>query len=528
MRLQELEYAEKTSSGATEFQVGDCVLVREKRPRDKLENRWEKDLYRVKRQVSPEGPAYEVQPERKENAPTRTLHQNMLRPCLSKNPVQVEEESETLETIHTSVEEEKEEEGDELSPGAPKGLKSGNSGSSMTPPLRSDSAPQEDFTTSNLRRSKRTMAGKPPIIMIKNILSGNKPHRRRKDSHAFLKEPRPCNGEQKESREEDLANGPSCVSGLELSGLSPLFLGEEISDRSRPGHLTDGGEADIKGTERKKTGLLAGNLCMETETVDSLPTDLCQLAVSLHPVNNPAQTEAALHSQTSALFCDRDRVYETVDYWRSPSIPDLPVDMMVPNAALQQVKEFLESNSIDYSIMIEDVQAILDQEQEEMRSAKFRERSINSFIYSTYHTIEEIYSWIDSLVTEYPQLVRKIDIGQSYEGRPIYALKFSTGGNKPAIWIDTGIHSREWITQATGVWTAKKIASSYGVDSSLTDILNHFDIFLEIVTNPDGYAYTHSTNRMWRKTRSINVGSSCIGVDPNRNWNAGFGGTKLD
>ncbi|XP_077117134.1 carboxypeptidase A1-like [Ranitomeya variabilis] len=213
-----------------------------------------------------------------------------------------------------------------------------------------------------------------------------------------------------------------------------------------------------------------------------------------------------------------------VDYWRSPSIPDLPVDMMVPNATLQQVKEFLESNSIDYSIMIEDVQAIMDQEQEEMRSAKFRGRSINSFIYSTYHTIEEIYSWIDSLVTEYPQLVRKIDIGQSYEGRPIYALKFSTGGNKPAIWIDTGIHSREWITQATGVWTAKKIASSYGVDSSLTDILNHFDIFLEIVTNPDGYAYTHSTNRMWRKTRSINVGSSCIGVDPNRNWNAGFGG----
>lgn len=29
---------------------------------------------------------------------------------------------------------------------------------------------------------------------------------------------------------------------------------------------------------------------------------------------------------------------------------------------------------------------------------------------------------------------------------------------------------------------------------------------------------------MWRKTRSINAGSSCIGVDPNRNWDAGFGG----
>ncbi|XP_066446021.1 carboxypeptidase A1-like [Eleutherodactylus coqui] len=213
-----------------------------------------------------------------------------------------------------------------------------------------------------------------------------------------------------------------------------------------------------------------------------------------------------------------------VDYWRSPSRSGLPVDMRVPNAALQQVKVFLESNSIDYSIMIEDIQELLEKEQQQMHSAKSRERNTGSFSYSTFHTIEEIYNWMDSLVMEYPKLVSKIDIDQSYEGRPIYALKFSTGGNKPAIWIDTGIHSREWITQATGVWTAKKIASSYGVDSSLTDILNNMDIFLEIVTNPDGYAYTHSTNRMWRKTRSINEGSSCVGVDPNRNWNAGFGG----
>lgn len=29
---------------------------------------------------------------------------------------------------------------------------------------------------------------------------------------------------------------------------------------------------------------------------------------------------------------------------------------------------------------------------------------------------------------------------------------------------------------------------------------------------------------MWRKTRKPNPGSSCMGVDPNRNWDAGFGG----
>ncbi|XP_053111689.1 carboxypeptidase A1-like [Hemicordylus capensis] len=214
-----------------------------------------------------------------------------------------------------------------------------------------------------------------------------------------------------------------------------------------------------------------------------------------------------------------------IDFWLSPSKLNLPVDMRVPFQSLQAVKIFLESKGIPYSILIKDLQDLLDKEKEDMLLARKSDRSTGKFSFSAYHTIEEIYSWMDDFVAENPELVSKIQIGQSYEGRPIYVLKFSTGGEKrPAIWIDTGIHSREWITQATGLWTANKIASEFGKDASLTAILDSVDIFLEIVTNPDGFAYTHSTNRMWRKTRSINHGSSCIGVDPNRNWDAGFGG----
>ncbi|XP_072821506.1 carboxypeptidase A1 isoform X2 [Vicugna pacos] len=174
--------------------------------------------------------------------------------------------------------------------------------------------------------------------------------------------------------------------------------------------------------------------------------------------------------------------------------------------------------------MIEDVQSLLDEEQEQMFASQSRARSTRTFNYDTYHTLEEIYDFMDLLVAENPQLVSKLQIGNSYEGRPIYVLKFSTGGsNRPAIWIDTGIHSREWITQASGVWFAKKITEDYGQDAAFTAILDNMDIFLEIVTNPDGFAYTHSKNRLWRKTRSLTSGSSCVGVDANRNWDAGFG-----
>ncbi|XP_069485712.1 carboxypeptidase A1-like [Ambystoma mexicanum] len=210
-----------------------------------------------------------------------------------------------------------------------------------------------------------------------------------------------------------------------------------------------------------------------------------------------------------------------LDFWKTLTQPGSPVDIRVPFPSVQAVKIFLESNSIQYDIMIEDLQTLLDEEANEMVSSRWLDRSTASFNYAAYHTLSEIYAFMDSLTAENPGLVSKIQIGNSYEGRPIYVLKFSTGANRPAFWIDTGIHSREWVTQASGIWFAKKIVDDHAKNPSL---LNSMDIFLEIVTNPDGYAFTHSSNRMWRKTRSINAGSSCIGVDPNRNWDAGFGG----
>ncbi|XP_039566043.1 carboxypeptidase A1-like isoform X3 [Passer montanus] len=214
-----------------------------------------------------------------------------------------------------------------------------------------------------------------------------------------------------------------------------------------------------------------------------------------------------------------------VDFWRHPNSLGHPVDLRVPFPSLQGVKNFLNSHNISYSIMIEDVQELLDEEKESMRRSRRVKRSSRMLDFASYHTIDEIYGWMDVLVEDHPSLVSKIQIGQSYEHRPLYVLKFSSGGSKrAAIWLDTGIHAREWITHATGLWTANKIAKEYGQDPSVTAILDSMDIFLEIVTNPDGFAFTHSSNRLWRKTRSINAGSRCVGVDPNRNWDAGFGG----
>ena len=51
------------------------------------------------------------------------------------------------------------------------------------------------------------------------------------------------------------------------------------------------------------------------------------------------------------------------------------------------------------------------------------------------------------------------------------------------------------------------------------------DWYIAPLLNPDGYEWSHTNYRMWRKNRSAPPsGSSCYGVDLNRNWDViGFG-----
>ncbi|XP_038667990.1 carboxypeptidase A1-like [Scyliorhinus canicula] len=229
--------------------------------------------------------------------------------------------------------------------------------------------------------------------------------------------------------------------------------------------------------------------------------------------------------QMSLVMSLEDQEHLQLDIWRRPVKSDLIIDVHVPENSLQSFKVFLEHNGIQYSVMIEDLQVLVDDEKAKMEQVTMMERTTSSFNYGTYHTLDEIYSWMDSLAVEFPGLVEKQQIGTSFEGRPLYVLKFSTGGTgRPAIWIDSGIHAREWVSPASAIWMAKKITGDYGRDPFITALLRKMDIYMEILVNPDGYVYTHTKNRMWRKTRSLIPGKKCVGVDANRNFDAGFGG----
>lgn len=80
--------------------------------------------------------------------------------------------------------------------------------------------------------------------------------------------------------------------------------------------------------------------------------------------------------------------------------------------------------------------------------------------------------------------------------------------------MESNIHAREWITSATATWLLNELLTS--ADPETRELATNIDWYFLVVANPDGFAFTHERNRMWRKTRSTNT--LCFGADPNRNF----------
>ena len=89
------------------------------------------------------------------------------------------------------------------------------------------------------------------------------------------------------------------------------------------------------------------------------------------------------------------------------------------------------------------------------------------------------------------------------------------------MWIDSGIHAREWITPAVNTWMLNQLLEN---GSEHPELLDKLDWYFLPLHNPDGYFKTREDDRMWRKTTSWHSGDACQGTDPNRNWESNWGG----
>ncbi|XP_056157216.1 carboxypeptidase B2 [Lampris incognitus] len=216
--------------------------------------------------------------------------------------------------------------------------------------------------------------------------------------------------------------------------------------------------------------------------------------------------------------------YEAV-LWR-PVSPSLIkegnlVHLMVPSKTSDAVMGVLKEHSIKHQVLLRNGEALIEM-QKRNDSTYMRSPSSNN---ERYHSLEDIYHWINRTTQEHPDMVKAILIGSSFEKRPIYIMKVTSKkrneGNR-AMWLDCGIHAREWITPAFCMRFVQNALAHYNINQEITNILDNMDVYVLPVMNPDGYKYTWTTNRMWRKNRSFSENSSCVGVDLNRNFDANW------
>ncbi|KAG0438207.1 hypothetical protein HPB47_017107 [Ixodes persulcatus] len=66
------------------------------------------------------------------------------------------------------------------------------------------------------------------------------------------------------------------------------------------------------------------------------------------------------------------------------------------------------------------------------------------------------------------------------------------------------------------------LATMYKKDETVKRLVDEYEWRIHPVVNPDGYAYTHTIDRLWRKTRSVSkISGGCRGADANRNFDVG-------
>ncbi|MCK5397377.1 MAG: hypothetical protein KAJ33_03930 [Thermoplasmata archaeon] len=162
-----------------------------------------------------------------------------------------------------------------------------------------------------------------------------------------------------------------------------------------------------------------------------------------------------------------------------------------------------------------------------------------------YHSFAEIEAELFQVATEHSDITKLISIGQSWQGRDLWAIKVSDNPHleeedEPEVYFNGAHHAREWMTIEVNLYILNYLTDNYGTNSTITDIVDNRQIWIVPCVNPDGRAQDgsldgddptahsigdawNSTYWGWRKNMRDNNEDSTFqnwydGVDLNRNY----------
>lgn len=230
--------------------------------------------------------------------------------------------------------------------------------------------------------------------------------------------------------------------------------------------------------------------------------------------------------------------------WNEP-VKGVPVMIQIAPQVKAEILNHLTMLNIKFTIAIFDLEKVilrqLDEESSELTSG--RPVKFETFDLSKYHPYEAIMDFIDEIVKKFGSngVASSKIVAKTHEDRKVALLKLAHPDKTPekgknTIFIECGIHAREWLSNAVCLFFVHKLLT----DATYGELLDMNDIHIVPLFNPDGYSYTWTHDRLWRKNRSPPpshlcdltgesnrsrcAGDTCAGVDLNRNFDANWAG----
>ena len=189
------------------------------------------------------------------------------------------------------------------------------------------------------------------------------------------------------------------------------------------------------------------------------------------------------------------------------------VVLHVPAAQRPELHELLDLNA---TLEVEDVAAALAASFQPWRAQRARALAASEWEnwFQDWHPLSEIEDKLEKLAVQFGGRATLITLGTSAHGRPIRALHVGVGEPYEIV-VNGCIHAREWIAASTVIYVAEWLlrnSTNSGLAWTLIPVLN-----------VDGYEYTWTTDRLWRKNRQETPG--CMGIDLNRNADIAWAGS---
>jgi len=212
-----------------------------------------------------------------------------------------------------------------------------------------------------------------------------------------------------------------------------------------------------------------------------------------------------------------------LDLWAVHLFIGGTVDINIPPHMISKLK----SLPIPHEIMHHDLQHAIDNEGKSdndniatidpKQLMQINNLTLAPAFFDNYRSDVEYVTFLRAVAQSYPSKAQFTDsIGLTTQNRNIFAIRITSGNaaNKIKIVYNSLQHAREWVSGSTVAYIAYMLTT----DDKYASLLDKIEFILIPIVNVDGYVYSRTTDRMWRKNRRANQGSTCIGVDTNRNW----------